>query len=519
MWRKTQEFFDRYGNRAIVLGRFVPIVRTFITVMAGVGRMDPRRYLTYSLIGGVAWAAGVTLLGYWLGQFAVVKANIELMLIAIVCISVLPMIIEVLRARRGRRTHRPGRPERLRPGSGVATLGVVNSGAVTTLALPFLGEAGPATVWVVVLVFVFLECAFIIGLFLPGDSLLIAAGVLLAEHGHESGAWVLGGVATAVAVAGNQVGYLIGRYTGTRMLARKEGRVLNRANLARATAFFERWGFWAIVVAPVDPLDPHARADDRRSGADGQPPLHHGERGRRGVLGADADPARVLRSGPARHGAVAADHRRRCWRWRGSCSAAPWASTASGRRCAARSTKAPRTPKTPSATRRPLASGRGPTTSGPPERPDTDASAGALHRRRGLQEHPRRELHRQVGFGERPGRGVRAGRRQSWANTGPPPVRVSSRSALPGRVGARQHERGGERGELGAAERGVGEVAGQDPVEQPAVAAVVVARDDPVRAGHGGRSRPGRRRRVRPTAGRRRRSASSTHAPRWTPWQ
>ena len=96
---RTQEFFDRYGNRAIVLGRFVPIVRTFITVMAGVGRMEPRRYLTYSLIGGVAWAAGVTLLGYWLGQFAVVKANIELMLVAIVVISVLPMIIEVLRAR------------------------------------------------------------------------------------------------------------------------------------------------------------------------------------------------------------------------------------------------------------------------------------------------------------------------------------------------------------------------------------------------------------------------------------
>jgi membrane-associated protein len=104
---KTQEFFDRYGNRAIVLGRFVPIVRTFITVMAGVGRMEPRRYLTYSFIGGVAWAAGVTVLGYWLGQFAFVKANIELMLIAIVFISVLPVIIEVVRARRGR-THPTG---------------------------------------------------------------------------------------------------------------------------------------------------------------------------------------------------------------------------------------------------------------------------------------------------------------------------------------------------------------------------------------------------------------------------
>jgi len=97
---KTQEFFDKYGNRAIVLGRFVPIVRTFITVMAGVGRMEPRRYLTYSLIGGVAWAAGVTLLGFWLGQFAFVRANIELMLILIVALSVLPIVVELVRARR-----------------------------------------------------------------------------------------------------------------------------------------------------------------------------------------------------------------------------------------------------------------------------------------------------------------------------------------------------------------------------------------------------------------------------------
>jgi membrane-associated protein len=99
---KTQEFFDRYGNRAIVMGRFVPVVRTFITVMAGVGRMEARRYLTYSLIGGVAWAAGVTVLGFFLGQFAFVKANIEAMLILIVLLSVLPMVVEVIRARRHR---------------------------------------------------------------------------------------------------------------------------------------------------------------------------------------------------------------------------------------------------------------------------------------------------------------------------------------------------------------------------------------------------------------------------------
>ncbi len=97
---RTHEFFEKYGNRAIVLGRFVPIVRTFITVMAGVGQMPAKRYLTYSLIGGFLWAAGVTLLGAWLGQFAFVKSNIELILILVVLLSIVPIIVEVLRARR-----------------------------------------------------------------------------------------------------------------------------------------------------------------------------------------------------------------------------------------------------------------------------------------------------------------------------------------------------------------------------------------------------------------------------------
>ncbi|MDN5748383.1 MAG: VTT domain-containing protein [Pseudonocardia sp.] len=102
---RTQEFFDSYGNRAVVLGRFVPIVRTFITVMAGVGRMDARRYLTYSLVGGVLWAAGVTALGFWLGQLAFVRDNIEFMLILIVLLSVLPIVVEVVRARRSGGAH------------------------------------------------------------------------------------------------------------------------------------------------------------------------------------------------------------------------------------------------------------------------------------------------------------------------------------------------------------------------------------------------------------------------------
>ncbi|MFZ2502860.1 MAG: VTT domain-containing protein, partial [Nocardioides sp.] len=91
---KTHDFFDRYGNRALVLGRFVPIVRTFITVVAGVGRMDRRRFFTWSLVGAVLWAVGVTLLGYFLGGIPFLQRNIEAALLAIVGFSVLPMVWE-----------------------------------------------------------------------------------------------------------------------------------------------------------------------------------------------------------------------------------------------------------------------------------------------------------------------------------------------------------------------------------------------------------------------------------------
>jgi len=117
------------------------------------------------------------------------------------------------------------------------------------LASGVLHRAAPTTVWVIVLSFVFLECAFIVGLFLPGDSLLFAAGVVLAEHDQELSAWLLALAATVAAVAGNQVGFMVGTRTGVRILARKDGRILSRRNLDRAAAFFERWGFWSVVVA------------------------------------------------------------------------------------------------------------------------------------------------------------------------------------------------------------------------------------------------------------------------------
>ncbi|MFI9527267.1 DedA family protein [Micromonospora rosaria] len=96
---KAHDFFEKYGARSIVLARFVPIVRTFTPIVAGVSRMNYRTFVTYNVVGGILWGTGVTVLGYFLGQIPFVKANIEAILIAIVLISVLPIVFEVLRAR------------------------------------------------------------------------------------------------------------------------------------------------------------------------------------------------------------------------------------------------------------------------------------------------------------------------------------------------------------------------------------------------------------------------------------
>ena len=107
---QTVAFFDKYGARAIVLARFVPIVRTFITVTAGVGRMDRRKFLSYTAIGAVLWATGITVLGYFLGSVAFIANNLEAIALLIVLVSVLPMIVEVLRARFKRRNERYDEP-------------------------------------------------------------------------------------------------------------------------------------------------------------------------------------------------------------------------------------------------------------------------------------------------------------------------------------------------------------------------------------------------------------------------
>ncbi len=97
---KTHEMLGKYGNKALVLGRFVPFVRTFITLIAGIGRMDFRKFITWTGVGAVVWAGGLTVVGYFLGNLPFIRTNLEMVLILIVLLSVLPMVFEYLRERR-----------------------------------------------------------------------------------------------------------------------------------------------------------------------------------------------------------------------------------------------------------------------------------------------------------------------------------------------------------------------------------------------------------------------------------
>ncbi len=113
-----------------------------------------------------------------------------------------------------------------------------------------LTSAGPALVWTVVLVFVLIECALIIGLFLPGDSMLITAGIMMAGHASgEAQVWALSVGTMIAAVAGNQVGYVIGHRTGHHLVARKNGRYINTRNLQRVTELLQKHGFVAVLIA------------------------------------------------------------------------------------------------------------------------------------------------------------------------------------------------------------------------------------------------------------------------------
>jgi len=97
---RANTFLEKYGNRTIVLARFVPIVRTFAPVVAGVGGMEYKTFVKYNVLGGIGWGAGVPLLGFLLGRVDVVKDHIEIAILAVVFISLLPVVFEYISHRR-----------------------------------------------------------------------------------------------------------------------------------------------------------------------------------------------------------------------------------------------------------------------------------------------------------------------------------------------------------------------------------------------------------------------------------
>jgi membrane-associated protein len=97
---RTNSFFERYGARAIILAHFVPVMRTFVPVAAGVGQMPYRKFLRYNFIGVIGWGTGVTLLGFFLGKIPFVAEHVEYFTIGFVILSTIPIVIEVVKARR-----------------------------------------------------------------------------------------------------------------------------------------------------------------------------------------------------------------------------------------------------------------------------------------------------------------------------------------------------------------------------------------------------------------------------------
>ena len=97
--RRAHDFYEKHGGKTIILARFMPIVRTFAPVVAGMGRMDYRRFVSFNVFGGALWVLSMTLSGYYLGQFAWVRKNIEIVIVIVVFLSILPGIVAFARER------------------------------------------------------------------------------------------------------------------------------------------------------------------------------------------------------------------------------------------------------------------------------------------------------------------------------------------------------------------------------------------------------------------------------------
>ncbi len=96
---KTHDFYERYGGRTIVIARFVPIVRTFAPFVAGMGSMTYSRFITYNIVGGLVWIFSLSFLGFFFGELPIVKKNFSLVIFAIIFISILPIVWELVKAK------------------------------------------------------------------------------------------------------------------------------------------------------------------------------------------------------------------------------------------------------------------------------------------------------------------------------------------------------------------------------------------------------------------------------------
>ncbi len=99
---QTNEFFRKHGGKTIILARFVPIVRTFAPFVAGVGKMNYGKFISYNVIGGVLWVAVCTMAGYFFGNISFIKDNFSIVIIGVVAISLVPILVELWRNQRNR---------------------------------------------------------------------------------------------------------------------------------------------------------------------------------------------------------------------------------------------------------------------------------------------------------------------------------------------------------------------------------------------------------------------------------
>jgi membrane-associated protein len=96
---KTKKFYEKYGGKAIFLARFIPVIRTMAPFVAGIGKMDYKRFIFYNATGGLTWVFGFTLVGHFFGNIPSVKENFSIVVLAIIFLSILPVLIEFVKAR------------------------------------------------------------------------------------------------------------------------------------------------------------------------------------------------------------------------------------------------------------------------------------------------------------------------------------------------------------------------------------------------------------------------------------